>query len=71
LKESDAVLAQAERVAPGNPRVIYAKASIFIETHRNIDQAKALLQTYLQSPLTPDDPPRAAAEKLLKTANGA
>jgi hypothetical protein len=51
--------------------VIYAKASIFIETHRNIDQAKALLQTYLQSPLTPDDPPRAAAEKLLKTANGA
>lgn len=71
LKESDALLAQAERVAPGSPRVIYGKASIFIESHRNLDEAKALLTRYLQAPLTPDDPPRSAAEKLLKTANGA
>lgn len=71
LKESDAVLAQAERIAPGSPRVIYAQASIYIETHRKLDQARALLQKYLQSQLTPDDPPREAAERLLKTANGA
>jgi tetratricopeptide (TPR) repeat protein len=55
LKESDAVLAQAERIAPGSPRVIYAKASIYIETHRKLDQAKELLEKYLQSELTPDD----------------
>jgi tetratricopeptide (TPR) repeat protein len=71
LKESDAVLAQADRVAPGSPRVLYAKASIYIETHRKLDQARALLQRYLNSPLTPDDPPREAAEKLLRQANGA
>lgn len=70
LDESDALLAQADRIAPGSPRVLYAKASIYIETHRNVDQARALLKRYLQSPLTPDDPPREAAEKLLRTASG-
>lgn len=70
LTESDAVLAQAERVAPGNPRIVYAKASIYIETHRNVEEARTLLKSYLQSPLTPDDPPREAAEKLLKLASG-
>ncbi len=70
LDESDALLAQADRIAPGSPRVLYAKASIYIETHRNADEARALLKRYLQSPLTPDDPPREAAEKLLRTASG-
>jgi hypothetical protein len=51
--------------------VLYGKASIYIESHRNLDQARALLEKYLQSQLTPDDPPREAAEKLLKTAKGA
>jgi cytochrome c-type biogenesis protein CcmH/NrfG len=70
LNESDALLAQADRLAPGSPRVMYAKASIYIESHRNVDEARALLKKYLQSPLTPDDPPREAAEKLLRTASG-
>jgi len=70
LVESDAVLAEAERIAPASPRMLYAKASIYIETHRKVDEARALLQTYLASQLTPDDPPREAAEKLLKTASG-
>lgn len=70
LTESDAVLAQAERVAPGSPRILYAKASIYIETHRNVEEARSLLKTYLQLPLTPDDPPREAAEKLLKSTSG-
>ena len=34
------------------------------------DQAKDLLKRYLNSPLTPEDPPRADAEKLLKQAEG-
>ncbi len=70
LNESDALLAEADRMAPGSPRVLYAKASIYIESHRNVDQARALLRQYLQLPLTPDDPPREAAEKLLRTASG-
>lgn len=70
LAESDAVLAQAERIVPGNPRIVYAKASIYIETHRKIEEARELLKDYMQLPLTPDDPPREAAEKLLKSARG-
>lgn len=70
LQESNAVLDQAESIAPSSPRVLYAKASIFIETHRKIEEARALLRQYLQSQLTPDDPPRETAEKLLKRAGG-
>jgi tetratricopeptide (TPR) repeat protein len=68
LEESDAMLAQAESIAPSSPRVLYGKASIYIETHRKMEEARALLRRYLQAPLTPDDPPRASAEKLLKRA---
>ncbi len=70
LVESDAVLAEAERIAPTSPRILYAKASIYIETHRKVDEARSLLKTYLESQLSPDDPPREAAEKLLKTVSG-
>ena len=70
LVESDAVLAEAERLAPGSPRILYAKASIYIENHRKVDEARSLLKVYLESQLTPDDPPREAAEKLLKAASG-
>lgn len=70
LAESDAALTEAERVAPGSPRVIYAKAIIYLDTHRNIEQARSLLRTYMQSQLSPDDPPKQAAEKLLKSASG-
>ncbi len=70
LVESDAVLAEAERIAPSSPRLLYAKASIYIETHRRVEEARSLLKTYLELPLTPDDPPREAAEKLLRAANG-
>lgn len=70
VQESDAVLAQAERIAPNNPRVLYERASIYVETHRNLDQARELLKKYLQSNLTPDDPPREEAQKLLKRVAG-
>jgi tetratricopeptide (TPR) repeat protein len=71
IKESDATLAQAERLAPHSPRLIFERASIYVETHRNPEQARELLREYLQCNLTPDDPPREAAEKLLKRVSGA
>ncbi|MGA2183077.1 MAG: tetratricopeptide repeat protein [Bryobacteraceae bacterium] len=67
-QESDALLAQAERAAPGNPRLLYGRARIYVETRRNLDQARTLLQQYLRSDLTPDDPSREEARKLLKQA---
>jgi tetratricopeptide (TPR) repeat protein len=70
LKESDAILAEGEAAAPENPRLLYGRASIDIETHRNLSEARRLLERYLASNLTPDDPPREAAEKLLRQMAG-
>lgn len=72
-QESDALFAQAAKLAPNEPRVMFERAQYYIRTKRNLNEAKALLERYLKSPLTPDDPPRAEAERLLKQAssNGA
>lgn len=70
IKESDAVIAQGEAAAPENPRLLYGRAALDIETHRNLGEARQLLERYLASNLTPDDPPRQAAEKLLRQTAG-
>lgn len=67
-QESDAEFEQAEKIAPNSPKVMFAKAHSYIEQNRNLDEAKALLQRYLQSNLSPDDPPREEARQLLKQA---
>jgi Flp pilus assembly protein TadD len=69
-QESDQSFRKAEKIAPNNPQLIYARADTYIEQGRNLAAARKLLQRYLQAQLTPDDPPRAAAEKLLKKASG-
>jgi tetratricopeptide (TPR) repeat protein len=71
IEESEAALQQADRIAPGSPRLLYERASIYVEHHHRLDQARELLKKYLRSNLTPDDPPREAAERLLKQAAGA
>jgi tetratricopeptide (TPR) repeat protein len=70
VREADQNIAHAEKIAPDNPRVVYAKADILIRTNRNLDQAQQLLERYLSLDLTPDDPPRTDARKLLKKARG-
>ena len=71
-RESDAVFVQAERLDPNAPKVWFAKADTLIKTRRNLDEAKALLNKYLQASITADDPPKHEATKLLKQAeNGA
>lgn len=70
LDESDRLFEQARKLAPGKPGVAFAQARTDIENHRNPEQARKLLQGYLQSSLTPDDPTRQEAEKLLKRAGG-
>ncbi|MGA2185598.1 MAG: tetratricopeptide repeat protein [Bryobacteraceae bacterium] len=71
IAESEAALQQADRIAPNSPRLLYERASIYVEHHLRLDQARELLKKYLRSTLTPDDPPREAAERLLKQAAGA
>jgi Flp pilus assembly protein TadD len=70
LAESDALFERARKMAPGLPRVAFAEARVDIENHRKLEQARALLETYVHAPLTPDDPPREEAEKLLRRAGG-
>jgi len=70
LEESDARFAEAERLAPDDPAVAFAEAKADIENHRKLDRARKLLEQYLASEITPDDPPKQAAEQLLREASG-
>jgi tetratricopeptide (TPR) repeat protein len=69
-QEADQSLAKADEIAPNSPKVIFAKADLYIKGKRNLTLARQLLQRYLSSELTPDDPPRIEAEKLLKQVQG-
>jgi tetratricopeptide (TPR) repeat protein len=68
FQESDQAFQAAEKVEPNSPRVMFAKADAYIRNGRNLETARKLLRQYLTAMLTPDDPPRAEAEKLLKQA---
>jgi len=68
FEESDALFERAGKMAPGQPKVVFAIASAHIETRRNLEEARRLLRDYLHAGLTPDDPPRQEAEKLLRRA---
>jgi tetratricopeptide (TPR) repeat protein len=69
-QESDQSLAQAEKISPNTPKLVYAKADIYIKHGRNLAAARKLLEQYLSMSLSPDDPPRSAAQKLLKQVQG-
>jgi len=70
VQEADQSLAKAEKIAPNSPKVLFTKAELYVKSKRNLEEAKQLLRHYLSLTLTPDDPPKADAEKLLKQAQG-
>ncbi len=65
VKESDETFEQALRMAPQDRRIQFYRAETYIEGKRNLSDARALLESYLGAPLTPDDPPRQKAQELL------
>ncbi|MCL6545225.1 MAG: tetratricopeptide repeat protein [Bryobacteraceae bacterium] len=67
-QESETLFEQAEKLDPESPKVMFERAKAYIESKRNLDKARELLVRYLNSPLTPDDPPRQEAERLLRQA---
>jgi cytochrome c-type biogenesis protein CcmH/NrfG len=69
-QEADQSLAEAEQISPNNPKILFARAECYVRSKRNLDLACTLLKRYLSLTLTPDDPPKADAEKLLKQAQG-
>ncbi len=70
FQEADQSIARAEKIAPNSPRLIYARADLYIQNGRNLDVAKKLLKRYMSMTLSPDDPPRSEAAKLLKQVQG-
>ena len=70
-QEADQSIARAEKIAPDSPKLIYTKADLYIKQGRNLDVARDLLKRYLSSTsLTPEDPPRSDARKLLRQVEG-
>ena len=66
FQESEVMWNRAAQMAPDNPKIMFERAHTYIKVQRNLQQARQLLERYIRAPLTPDDPPRAEAESLLK-----
>ncbi|MBM3774764.1 MAG: tetratricopeptide repeat protein, partial [Acidobacteria bacterium] len=69
-QESEQAFAQAEALAPDSPKVLFERAEAYVQSRRNLGEARQLLKRYLKSRLAPEDPPRHQAEKLLKQIGG-
>jgi tetratricopeptide (TPR) repeat protein len=69
FQESEEAFQRAEKIDPNSPKLLFARAITYIHSGRNLEVARALLKRYLESSLTPDDPPRSQAEELLKAAS--
>jgi len=69
-QEAEQSFARAETVAPNSPRVVFARASVYVEAHHNLETARELLKRYITMDLQPDDPPKSEAAKLLREAHG-
>lgn len=69
IPESEAEFDRAARLNPNSPALLFSRAEVYIRGKRKVPEARQLLQRYLKLELTPDDPPRAEAEKLLREAS--
>jgi cytochrome c-type biogenesis protein CcmH/NrfG len=70
VQQSEQALAHAAQITPASPKLLFARAELYIRQERNLEAAHALLRRYLQMPLTPEDPPRREAERLLAKTRG-
>jgi tetratricopeptide (TPR) repeat protein len=68
-EESDRLFRRAAEMAPDAPKVVFARAAAYIESGRNLEEARALLRHYGELPITPDDPPRPEVTRLLVRAS--
>jgi Tfp pilus assembly protein PilF len=69
-QEGEQNFARAEQIAPENAKLLYVRAECYVKAGRNMDTAKDLLQRYLKATISPDDPPKADARKLLRQIQG-
>jgi tetratricopeptide (TPR) repeat protein len=66
LNEAEKTFQLAAKTDPGNRGVLFARAETYIAGGRNLAEARRILEEYVRSPLTPDDPSREEARRLLK-----
>lgn len=69
-QEAEQSFDRAEKVAPNSPRVVFARAAVYVESHQNLETARELLKQYMTMDLQPDDAPKSEAAKLLREAHG-
>lgn len=69
-QEADQTFAHAEQLAPDSVKLMYVRAESYVKSGRNLKVAKDLLQHYLKATVSPDDPPKADARKLLHQIEG-
>jgi tetratricopeptide (TPR) repeat protein len=67
--EGEELFARAARMAPDAPKVVFAQASAYVDSARNLEQARTLLRRYAGLPITADDPPRSEVSRLLAKAS--
>lgn len=68
IKESDHMFAEAALLAPTDPEVAFARARTYIEQERNLNEARDLLNAYIEADLTPENPSRQEAREWLEKA---
>jgi Flp pilus assembly protein TadD len=69
-QEADQSFERAETVSPDSPRVVFAKAEIYIKAHYHVSIAEQLLKHYMNMQVSVDDPLKSDAAKLLRQAQG-
>ncbi len=69
--ESEKAFAQATAVEPDSARILFDRATAYVQAQRNLPEARELLKKYIGAGnLKPSDPPRWEAQNLLKKAEG-
>jgi Flp pilus assembly protein TadD len=66
LSDAEQAFQQARAADPKNRQVLYAQAEVYIQSGRDFARARQLLKEYLDGPLTPEDPSREEARRLLQ-----
>ena len=67
-EESEEIFRRAAQIEPDSPKLMFARAAAYIQSGRNLKDARMLLRQYAGSRITPDDPPRSEVARLLKTS---
>jgi tetratricopeptide (TPR) repeat protein len=67
-QESEKLFDLAGQMAPDSPKLLFARAAAYVATGRKLPEARVLIQRYIGSPHTPDDPSRSEVEGLLRAS---